>query len=201
MTSRRLGILLAAALVIVNMVVNITACGGAGAANGVHPTSPFTADDGNLFEDAVEFVSDPNSLTGRWRDDWDRDLKGRVDRSDLIALVTISALQTQIDPQQRTTFRLSAQIENKMKGKAPDDLTLVVAEDAPGYASIDAGRQRLLSEHFIVFVKWYAKPDGTVSSHWHLSIASADVAGRVHGELNRNEPPKSTVIETHTQTN
>ncbi len=178
------------------LCVILLGCGGA-AKTAMRPSSPFTAQDAQLFEDAVEFVSDPDALTGRWGDDWAHDLTGRAASSDLIARVKVTTLETQIDPQQRTTFRLTTQILQTLKGGAPDQLSLTVADDAPGYSSIDPGRARLVSEEFIVFAKWYTKADGTVGAHWHLSIASPQVTSRVRAELDRDQPAKTTILKTN----
>ena len=162
----------------------------------MRPTSAFSEQDGQLFEDAVDFVADPDALTGRWADDWQHDMRGRVAASDLIALVSIPTLQTATDPQQRTSFRLSTTVLKTMKGNAPADLTLSVADDAPGYSSIEPGRARLNTEQFVVFAKYYTKTDGSYDAHWHLSISSPQVAAHVRAELGRDVAPSHTVIKT-----
>lgn len=174
----------------------LAACGGGAATGAMRPTSKLTEQDSAWFEDAVDFVADPSALTGRWAEDWDRDLRGRIARGDLVAIITVSTLQTQIDPEQRTTFRLTTQVQKTLKGKAPADLTLAVADDAPGYGTIEPARARLLSERFVVFAKWVKRPDGKVGARFHLSIASPEVVSRVRSELERNAPPERTILKT-----
>lgn len=185
------------ALLVSVVCMLVAACGGAVAAGGaMRPFSKLTAQDVALFEDGVDFVAEPGALTGAWADDAARELRGRVERGDLVATVTVSTLQTQIDPQQRTTFRLSIQVLETLKGKAPADLALVAAQDAVGYATLEPARSRLLSERFVAFVKWYEKPDGTVGAHFHLSIASQDVLSRIRAEIDRGQPSGTTILKT-----
>lgn len=177
-----------------------TACGSSTAAGGVHPTSPFTDADAKLFEDGVDFVSDPAALGGRWAEEAEREAIGRIDAADAITVVTVTALRTDIDPQQRTTYGIATTTVENIKGTlGGDPITLSVSGDAPGYATIDRDRQRLLNERLVAFVKWYAKHDGTVGTHFHLSIASPVVLQQVRQRLDRNKPSKSIIIEKNVQ--
>jgi hypothetical protein len=176
-------------------VLMLCACAGS-AAGGAHVESPFTDADAKLFEDGVDFLADPDALAGRWAVDWETEMRGRVAASDLLAVVTVTALRTDIDPQQRTTYRLVAKASDVWKGQAPsDDLSLSVSQDAVGFSSVDGDRGRILNQQFLVFVKWYVNPSGTVSAHWHLSTASALVLTRVRAHLERQTPSHRTIIK------
>jgi hypothetical protein len=188
-------------LVFILAALVISACGSSSSTGGaLRPSSPFTEADAKVFDDGADFIGDPDGLAGRWAEDWDSEMQTRVAQSDLITTATISTLSTDIDPQQRTTYRLNAKPENALKGKAPsDDLTLSVSEDALGFVGVDRDRQRILSEGFVLFAKWYEKPDGSIGTHWHLSIASQHVLSRVRTLLERDKP-KRTIIERTTTT-
>jgi hypothetical protein len=160
------------------------------------PTSPFTEADTKLFDDGVDLVSDPEGLAGKWADDWNLDMRERVRRSDLIAVVTVETLRSDIDPEGRTTHRLLVEVGRVMKGKQPgDELDLASADAATGYATIDTNKGRLLHMELLALIKWVAEPDGTVSSHFHLASASENVLSRVHAHIERDRPQNRTVIE------
>src|SRR5215471_9682613 len=95
------------------------ACAGQSNTTAARVTSPFTATDSKLFDDGVDLVSDPDGLGGRWAEDWNTEMRDRVQRSDLIALVTVTTLLTDIDPEGHTTHRLVVHIDKSMKGEPP----------------------------------------------------------------------------------
>lgn len=160
------------------------------------PTSPFTEADTKLFDDGVDLVSDPEGLAGKWADDWNLDMRERVKRSDLIALVTVQTVRSDTDPEGRTTHRLLAEIDRVIKGKQPsDELDLATADSATGYATMETNKGRLLHAQFLALIKWVAAPDGSVSSHFHLASASQNVVSRVHAHIERDRPQERTVIE------
>lgn len=171
--------------------------GGSAAAAGPRPSSPFSDADSKLFEDGVDFVADPAVLGGRWAEDSESEAFARIDAADVIALITVNTLRTDIDPQQRTNYGLGLNVAEKLKGAFVVDATLTVSGDAQGFASIDRDRQRLLSERFVVFVKWYAKPDGIVAGHFHLTIASPVVLEQVRSRLHGSRPSNNIIIERH----
>jgi hypothetical protein len=184
------------------VVCLLCACGGASATGAVHPSSPFTESDAKLFEDGVDFLADPDALQGQWAVDWETEMRSRIGLADTVAVVTVTTLRTDVDPQNRTTYRVVATVDRQWKGKVPSrDLSLSVPENAVGYVSVDRDKQRMLNTSFIAFIKWYETEDELVSAHWHLSVASERVLTRVRAHLEKQTPSKRTVIIEHTSKN
>lgn len=153
-------------------------CGGT--AEPARATTPFTADHAEIFEDGVDFIADPTSLEGRWREDWSRDLDRRVSESDLIAKVVIHTIHTDTDLDRVSTYRLVAEVTEELWGGAPEEeLQLTVREGEAGYGTLEGNDRRVLDQPFVAFIKWYDAPDGTVRAHWHLAPSTEPVVTRV----------------------
>ena len=173
-----------------------SACGGSGGAGGPRVSSPFVESDEKLFEDGVEFVADPRALADRWAEDWYRDTNERIERSDVIALVRVETLRTDVDPQNRRTYRLFARVDNTYKGKLhSDELTLLAPEGTVGFSTIDRDKQRVMQDPFVVFIKWYKRADGQVDAHFHLAVASDGVVEHVRARVDKDKPSTTRVIE------
>ena len=167
------------------MAVGLTACGGS-ALQVAEVTSPFTTDQSQVFEDGVDFVADPDVLSGRWRDDWSRDFQARVAGADLIAVVHVHTLRTDTDLDRRTTFRIVAAIRELKLGEAPEDeLSLPVHEGDGGFDSIESNQRRILETDFLAFIKWYTADGGRVAPHWHLSPATDPIVQRAEFLIRR----------------
>lgn len=156
------------------------------------PSSPFTQADDALFEDGVDMVGYPAGLGGRWADEWARELQDRVRRSDLVALLTVDTLRTDVSPENRSTQWLVADVGELLKGDYSGELGLASAEGDRGYASVERERAGLLHKRLIVFAKWVNDEAGAVRPRWHLARASDDIIEGVRAQLARDrEPPKS----------
>jgi hypothetical protein len=171
-------------------------CGAARVTAPARPTSPFTDMDLKLFDDGVDLVADPDALAGQWGDDWNLEMRDRVARSDLIALVEVRTFRSDTDPESRTTHRLSVGVDRVLKGKPPaDELDLATPDSAAGYPTIDSNKGRLLHMTLLVLVKWVETNAGTVGSHFHLVAASDKIVARVQAHIERDRPQDRTVIE------
>jgi len=187
-------------LAIALSVAPLGACGGGNGA--IRPTSQFTAEHAESFEDGIDFYADPELLEGRWREDWTRDIQKRVGWSDLIAIVSVSTLRTDIDPERRTTFRIVAKIDRVILGEAPadDELVLPVREGQPGFVSVEGHDQRILNHQFVLYTKWYLNEIDEIAPHWHLSPATPAIVRRTEYLAARRdeavaEQPRRTVVE------
>lgn len=150
---------------------------------------PFTAAHEPLFENGVDMVRDPEGLDGAWLRTWEDELDRRVTMADVVALVTIRTLRTDVDLDRRETFRLVAHPERVYLGEeqlADEDLLLSVAEGEGGYGTVANNERRLLDAQFIAFVKWKRDADtDELVPRWHLSPATEPVATRVRALLER----------------
>src|SRR5690349_7765110 len=87
----------------------LTACGGAQEPVAV-VTSPFTSEHAAVFEDGLDLVRDPRVLEGQWLSSWEDEIDRRVTLSDVVALVTVRTLRTDVDLDQRRTYRLVSRV-------------------------------------------------------------------------------------------
>jgi hypothetical protein len=147
--------------------------------------SPFTEEHAEIFEDGADFIEDPESLEGRWREDWSRDLDRRVTHADVIAVVTIQYLRTDTNPDRQTTYRLIAKMKRTLVGEPPEEVEMTVAEGQGGFATIEGNDRRILNEEFLAFLKWYRTEAGEIAPHWHLSPASEPIVDRVEYLIER----------------
>lgn len=176
------------ALVALPAIVSL-ACGSSAPVR--RQTSPFTAEHARFFDDGIDFVADPDVLDGRWRDEWADDLLGRVQSSDVIAVVEVDTLRTDTDLDRKTTFRLIGSVDRVLLGDDPgEEVTFAVREGDAGFASVRGNERRILDAQFVAFIKWYEDANRDIKPHWHLAPATRAVLARVDYliETRRTEP-------------
>lgn len=171
------------------LAVSTLAC--AGSAEPVRTSvTPFTAEHEPLFENGVDMVHDPDVLEGSWLGSWEEELDRRVTFADVVALVTIRTLRTDVDLDRRETYRLVARPERVYLGEEQvaddEDFLFSVGEGEDGYGTVVNNERRLLDQQFIAFVKWQRdEASATPVPRWHLSPATEPVARRVRSLLRR----------------
>jgi hypothetical protein len=105
--------------------------------------------------------------------------------ADVVAVVTAGTLRTDVDPEQRHTYRLIVHVDRVLYGEhVGTELELIVTENAGGFASVDENERQILNQQFLVFIKW-ARVDRVTRARWHLSPATDQVASRVRDTLLR----------------
>jgi hypothetical protein len=171
-------------LALLSLLVLVSACGSTTREIVPVVTSPFTDADGALFDNGLDLVSDPRLLEGQWLDTWEDELDRRVSRADVVALVTVRTLRTDVDLDRRQTYRLLTHVDRTYLGEVSDDLSLAVREGETGFGTVRTNERRLLGEQYIAFIKW-ADDEGNVRARWHLSPAAEQVALRVRQVLER----------------
>jgi hypothetical protein len=162
----------------------------------------LTTEDAALFEQGVDFIAKLEGLEGRWREDWERDLQGRVQRADLVAVVTVRTLRTDTDPERRVTHRVVAHVDRVIRGQAPtSELELAVREGAAGFASVDQAVGRLPQQTLVAYVKWVMGELGEPVAHFHLSPASEEVVAATEGWVARikehGAAGERVIVHTH----
>lgn len=136
----------------------------------------FRPGDEEVFDDAIDLVASPAIVQGEWGGDFER----RVDRADLIAVVKIETLRSNVDLDRRTTYRLSAAVRETFKGRTVRELALQVGDHQGGFDTVRVNEDRLLREPFVAFVKWQdGSAPSEVRARWHLSPASLGVREKV----------------------
>lgn|SRR5690554_3148587 len=145
--------------------------------------TPFTAVEEALFDSGVEFVDDPSHLSGRWREEWERDLAGRVERADLIYIGGVESSREGQDGSGRPFLDLTTAVDNVLKGKQGRYLDLRARDRDAGFMGLARSGERLYESPFIVFVKWSDEGDGRVRARFHLAYASGFVVSAVKDQL------------------
>ena len=162
--------------------------------------SPFTEEDAEIFDNAVDFIESPDMLRGDWGNDLLYRLQRRVDRSDLIAVIRVPVLNTNTNLDRERAYHLDVAVEKRLRGNPPDHLALRVGEEERGFGSIRSAEERILSERFLVFLKWTWDPvEEQRTARWHLSLASEAMQTTVssmlgRGASQRQEPKPATEL-------
>lgn len=178
------------------LVTLLLGCASAGGVSGTHvPSSPFMEADKLLFEDGVDMIGEPDGLSGRWAEDWSTELRDRVQRSDLIAILTVNTLRTEVSPDKRSTHWLVAEVGDVLKGQYDGELGLATMETSIGFSTVERERADMLHKPMVVFAKWVADDAGVVRAHWHLAPATKNIVSAVRLSLAGAQPTKTSIIE------
>lgn len=162
-----------------SMAGQLASCGGP--VQQIQVSSPFTEEHAKYFEDGIDFVQDPTTLDGRWREEWQAEMEKRVELSDLIAHVTVETVRSHWDLD-RTMLQLELSIQKRIHGRAPSGpLSVTVRDGDPGFPSVKSNESRMLKMSYVLFVKWYADDLGQPIPHWHLS--PEEVMGTVESRV------------------
>lgn len=147
-------------------------------------TSPFTAEHEEVFDNGLDLVHDPRILEGAWLETWEDELARRADHADVIALVTVQTLRTDLDLDRRRTYRLITRVDRVYLGEnVGEELVFIAREGQGGFQTVETNERRLLDGQFIAFLKWAEDEDGIVRARWHFSPATDQVAQRVRRAL------------------
>lgn len=178
------------------IAAGLQGCASASGVSGLHkPSSPLMEADKLLFENGIDMIGEPDGLSGRWAEDWSNDLRDRVERSDLIAVLTVNTLRTEVSPDQRSTHWLVSEVGDVLKGQYDGELGLAANEDAIGFDTVERERSNILHKPMVVFAKWVADDVGVVRAHWHLAPATKNIVSAVRLSLAGGEPATSEFIE------
>jgi hypothetical protein len=168
---------LARALVVAGLVIAGVGCGAAQPVEVV--VTPFTSQHEAVFENGVDLIRDPEGADGGWLASWEEDTDRRVTLADVVAVVTVRTLRTDVDLDRNETYRVIVHVDRELLGHMDEEITLAVREGESGYASVRTNVDRVLEQPFVAFVKWQRDDDGAIRPRWHLSPASDPVVRRV----------------------
>jgi hypothetical protein len=161
----------------------LASCGGKSSGPGT-VQSPFLAEDAVLFDGGVEFVDNPEKLTGRWKEDWERELAQRVARADAIYLGNVSSTRLGSDFGGKAFIDVAFEIEKRLHGAGTGTIDLRSRPDDAGHRTLARADDRLLTGKYVAFVKW-AEDDGAVRGRFHLAYASDVVLATVQFQLEK----------------
>ncbi len=170
----------------IGMVLGVFVAGCAAAPLQAH--APLSVQEQALFEHGIDWISSPTALQGQWKEQWDEELRRRVRDADLIATCVVSTLRTDTDHDQRMVHRMSVKLNESYKGEFDTrDIELKVSDDQPGFASVDASKDRVLDRSFVVFVRWAPNARGKVQAHFHLITKSTEIIDEIARWLGQTE--------------
>lgn len=156
------------------VLVSLAGCGGAFKAG-----DSWDPKESRMFDDGVDLVQDISGLSGEWEYQAEQELEARSHLSDMVAVVSVLAVQTNEDLEGIETRKIEARIEDIIYGAAPGkDLVLNSTSKSLGYSLILRHEQHLVGKH-IIFVRWFTQDDKSLGHHFHLSPASGKLESAV----------------------
>jgi len=176
----------------VRLLAAVIACWGIGCAGAASslPPSDFRESDVSLFDNSVDLVASPVAVEGEYGV-----FERRVGRADVIASIRVQSLHSELI-KRRSAYRLRVRVTDRIEGTSPSELELRVADDEPGYRSVEANEDRLLHDPFIVFIKWEVeRGSSTPTARWHLSPDSELVRDKIDHVLHQPAPDPHTKVE------
>jgi hypothetical protein len=177
------------------LLAAVFACGGGGS-RGLGSTQPLSTREHDLFDDGVDLIENPEGLSGRWKEDWDRDLNDRLASSDLVVTGTVTTLRSEVDPERRTSYHLVFDVDRALVGEpGAGEIVLISRDGDTGYGSVVQHRDHVLRRSVLAFIKYGAGPDGTSVPHFHLAAPSQVALKRIHEYNERKTPNRVVVIE------
>lgn len=177
------------------VVLSAAAC--AGSDKRVAQPGEFTVQHAALYDDGVDLIEDPDSLSGRWRSDWEVELDQLLDDADLVALGKVTTLREEINPEGRATYHLLFRVDRAYQGKPRGkEISLASREGAAGYASVQQYREHVIERELIAFVRYAVNPTtGAVSPHFHLMPPSDAVSRGIQRHNAELNPHRVKIIE------
>ena len=169
------------------------ACWGAGCAGASSnvPATDYRSSDASLFDNAVDLVEAPVIVEGEWSGAFER----RVGRADLIAVVRVESLSSDL-VKRRSAYRLTVTVEERLKGGSSTEIVLRVRDDEPGYPTVRVNEDWLLHHPSVAFIKWESDPGSPeLIAHWHLSPGSDAVRDKIEFLLRQPAKDPHTEVE------
>lgn len=173
------------------LVTGLVLCGCAG---GFRAGQPWDPNEEPFFDDGIDLVEDPSSISGTWAYEHEKNLDARIQLADLIAEVEIMSVQTISDMDEETARRIDVTVENLLYGKSPDrqKVSLFSSRESRGYELI-LRYERRLTGRFILFVRWFVDDKNNVVNHFHLSPASSQMKADVDKKVTFRQREESAM--------
>lgn len=179
------------------LVVALAACASTSPTGVMRPTAPFSAELARYFDDAVDYIENPEELGGRLASDW----RNQIDRlsrdSDLIVPVRIETVSEGVEASAAASYTLTAAAAGPIvKGELPRDqrISLRVSEGATGFQTVRNNITRVQSREFLLFARFHTDEEGTVRPRWHLSPNTPRLRERVRDSIGSSDPGGTETI-------
>jgi hypothetical protein len=144
---------------------------------------PWNPEETPFFDDGVDVVDDLADLSGKWRQERERNFDARVQLADLIAEIEILSIQTSSDLESDTAKRIEVRIVEILYGKAPSEtISLVSRTHSPGYELV-LRHEVHLTGRFFLFVRWFDDENHQPGNHFHLSPSSEGIRSALENRV------------------
>ena len=144
-----------------------------------------------MFDNGVDYVTDPEGLGGEWFAQWERTLRALAQLADAVTVVRVEAVRLDVSPEGRRLVRLLCTPEQMLWGRLPEDqkegLTLTVSERQDAFGTVEGRDDALLGRRFVAFLRYVPGDQGNVTIRWHLAAAGGAVLRRTQAWLQERE--------------
>jgi len=169
------------------MTAVVVAAALAGCGGGFKVGKSWDPGESRLFDDGIDVVENMSSLSGKWEFDMKNELDARVNLADTVAIVEVTAVQTNEDLDGIESRKLNSRVIKVLYGETPgDEVGLHSTQESLGYSLITRHEARLVDTH-IAFIRWFDGEDGKLANHFHLSPASPQLVKAVKEMIETRE--------------
>lgn len=145
-------------------------------------TAPFTAEHARFFDDAVDYIENPEELGGRLASDWREQIDHLSRESELILPVRVETVSEGTEANSAAAYTLTAVAAGAaVKGEVPRDrhVSLRVTEGSSGFHTVRNNITRIQAREYLLFARNHADDEGQVRPRWHLSPNTPRLLQRV----------------------
>lgn len=149
---------------------------------GTVETAPFTAENARFFDDAVDYIENPEDLGGRLASDWRAQIDHLSRESDFIVPVRVETVSEGTEANSSSSFTLTAVGTGEaLKGRIGGDrrVSLRVTEGSVGFQTVRNNIARVQSREYLLFARNHTDAEGAVRPRWHLSPHTPRLVERV----------------------
>jgi hypothetical protein len=117
----------------------LAACASSGASRGAPTTQPLSAENARFFDDAVDYIENPEDLGGRLASDWRTQIDHLARESELIMPVRVETVSEGTEANSAAAYTLTAVATGPaVKGQVPRDrhVSLRVTEGSTGFHTV-----------------------------------------------------------------
>jgi hypothetical protein len=169
----------------------LASCASGGASRGAPTTQPFSAENARFFDDAVDYIENPEDLGGRLAADWRMQIDHLARESELIVPVRIETVSEGTEANSAAAYTLTAVATGPaVKGQVPRDrhVALRVTEGSTGFHTVRNNITRVQAREYLLFARYQTDDEGQVRARWHLSPNTPRLLERVRDAVGYSDP-------------
>lgn len=159
--------------------------------------APFPAELLRYFDDAVDYIENPEELGGRLAADWRTQIEQLSRESELVMPVRVETISEGTEANAAAAYTLTAVASGPaVKGTVPRDrhVSLRASEGSTGFNTVRNNIARVQSREYLLFARGYTDEDGQARLHWHLSPLTPHLLQRVRETTGYNDPNSGVTV-------